>query len=567
MLQDLSIRDFVLIEVLDLSVPRAFVSVTGETGAGKSLILQALRFVLGGKADRTLVRTGAEQATVSASFELPDDHPARIDLNERGLLGQGDPLTIRRVQKANGPSRVFINDQMVTSDLVKEVGVSLVEIHGQHDTSGLLNVALHGEILDQFAKAEPLIKTVATCFDAWLIEKAKVEALHAAEADRERRLGDLALIIDDLEPLAPTDGETGRLGNERALLLNSQKLIESLNEAETAIVGSTGEDALASASRALERAFRLPELSDVDQSDVRKTACQSARESVERALIEFSEARNAVEQARTAFHHDPDALAALESRLFALRGVARKHDFNPDSLGTTLHACLAEREQLEKSAEHLHAAEDALRLAKAAYCEAADKLSALRITSGEELARRVHVELEPLKLERAIFRVAVQQRPEDEWSRSGKDRIVFEIQTNPGAPFGALNKIASGGELARLTLALRVCLAEQGHAGLLIFDEVDQGVGGAVAAAVGDRLLRLADDHQVLAITHSPQVASAATLHWHVSKKVSEEGTTLSRLTNLDSAQRREEVARMLAGAEVTNEARAAADRLMMETV
>ncbi len=363
---------------------------------------------------------------------------------------------------------------------------------------------------------------------------------------------------------APNSGEETRLVSERALLQNSQKLIECLAAADEALKSSQAENALGSAARLLERARRYPGMEDLGESDPRLAALTVAGEAVERALIEFGEASFSVEQACHGVSSDPLALETAESRLFALRGAARKYSVTPDELADVLNTYRARETGLETAEADLKAAIEQEAAAKSDYETVAAKLRALRLSAGKKLTGAVATELKPLKLDAARFQVAFEDLPETGWTAQGYDGVSFEVSTNPGAPFGQLKQIASGGELARFALALKVCLAATGNAPTLVFDEADQGVGGAVAAAIGERLSRLSEDRQVLAITHSPQVAACAHAHWKIAKSGGKSGKeTLSSVTVLEGEGRLEEVARMLAGAEITGEARAAAKRLM----
>lgn len=565
----LSIRDFVLIESLDVDVRRGFTSVTGETGAGKSILLDALRFVLGGKGEKRFIRSGADRMSVSASFHLPKDHPTLAELQDRGLISADeDTVIFRRLLAVDGPSRMYMNDQIISADLARELGEELVEIHGQHDGSALLNPRLHMSVLDQFAQAGPLIARVEERFDALSGAREKLAELKARAQSRESEQVQLEQMLDDLERLSPGEEEASRLALERAMLLNSQKLIECVTDADDAIRASDAAHAFGGASRHLERAFRLPDLAEAPEDNPQLMALKSAQEAVERALIELNEAGIAVESARSSLDHDPETLEQVEQRLFALRSAGRKFNVDPDELGELHMNCRKRLSELEAFDDITADAEAAVKKAETDYLELADKLTALRQSSGTALSKKVQTELKPLKLEHAKFRVRVDQLDASQFGPKGRDNVLFEVQTNPGAPFGALNQIASGGELARFTLALRVCLATIQSASLLIFDEADQGVGGAVAAAVGDRLGRLSEERQVMAITHSPQVAAAGHHHWHISKHSNKKkDTTVSRLNVLEKEARLEEVARMLSGSEITKEARAAADRLMVETV
>lgn len=568
MLIALSVRDFVLIDALDVSVHRGFTSITGETGAGKSIMLEALRFVLGGKADKRLIRNGAERTSVSASFELPSDHPALAELYDRGFdSAEEGVLTLRRVLSANGPSRVFANDQMISADLARTLGESLVEIHGQHDSSALLNPALHKSVLDQYAQSGKLIETVSKAYDSWQAAREELETLEAEANSRESELAQLQIMLDELDTLSPQEGEASRLTSERAFLMNGQKLAECLTDADDAVRQSDAANVFGTVSRHLERALRLPELAEAREDSPQLEALKTAQDAVERVLIELSEASFAVESARSAFDYDAGALEGVETRLFALRAAGRKFGVDPDALCELHMESKARLQKLGDFEFHMDGARSKVAKEEAAYCEVAGKLTALRQSSAKQLAKLVMKELKPLKLEHAVFQVRIDEKPLEAAGPDGRDKIVFEVQTNPGAPFGAMNQIASGGELARFTLALRVCLANVQTASLIVFDEADQGVGGAVASAVGERLSRLAEERQVISITHSPQVASCGHFHWHVTKAVSKDKQTTSKLTVLSTEKRLEEVARMLSGSEVTKEARAAAESLMAGAV
>lgn len=564
MLIAFSIRDFVLVDALDLDVCRGFTSITGETGAGKSVLLDALRFVLGGKAEKRFIRMGAERACVSTSFYLDEDHPARSELVERGLLNtEDDILTLRRVLTIDGPTRMFANDQIISAELARSLSDSLVEIHGQHDGTALLNPRLHGDILDQFSQAAPFIARVGEAFERLSARRDELNELKGKAKSLDAEMQQLQHILEDLDKLAPGEGEASRLTLERAMLMNSQKLIECLTEADEAMAGSGAANSFGAAARHIERALRLPELAEAPEDSPQLAVLQSSQDAIERVLIELNEATIAVETARSTFEHDPEALEQVENRLFALKTAARKFNVEPDGLPELHQASRQRLSELESYDDVIAETASRLREAEVSYSEAADKLTALRTSSGEQLAKAVQEELGPLKLEHARFRVHLEQLDLEDAGPNGQDKIVFEVQTNPGAPFGALNQIASGGELARFTLALRVCLANLHSASLLVFDEADQGVGGAVAAAVGERLSRLADARQVMAITHSPQVAASGHQHWHVTKKLEDGVRAVSQLNHLEGVRRQEEIARMISGNEITNEARAAADRLM----
>lgn len=559
MILSLSIRDFVLIDRLDLEPRSGFTALTGETGAGKSIILDALAWTLGAQADRSMIRTGAEQASVSAEFSLPPDHPVWAVLAEAGLAAAPDEtLTLKRVVRANGPARAFINDQAVSAALLGEAGETLVEIHGQHAAASLMKPSSHRLILDQFAGNETLLDK---CARAWRRLSEATEAREALEADQAEalRLRDwLADAVEELDRLAPEEGEAAQLADRRSILMQSERVTEAIAEAEEALEEAGAEEALARAARALERVCRLPGFEDSEEA--LPAAARTALEAVERALIEAGEAVSALAALELLVEHDSEALDAAEARLFALRAAARKHTVDPDLLPDLAERLRARFELVEAGEGALNQARAAEQAAREAWHQAADALSASRRAAASRLETAIAAELVPLKLGRAVIRVAIEELPDGDGGATGKDRVEFDAETSPGAGFGPLRKIASGGELARVSLALKCALAETGSARTLIFDEADQGVGGAVAAAIGERFVRLASGRQVFAITHSPQVAASAAGQWVVERQDSSGRTGIR---GLDDSDRREEIARMLSGAEITEEARAAAGRLL----
>jgi len=548
MLTGLSIRDVVLIEALDLDFARGLGVLTGETGAGKSILLDALGLALGARAESALVRQGQGQAVVSASFE-PNGAASAL-LAENGLDAEpGEPLVVRRVVKADGGSRAFVNDQPVSAALLRELGGMLVEIHGQHDDRGLLNPKGHRALLDAFARAETA--AVAHAHGEWRAAEAEVARARAdietAAADREW----LDHAIAEISAFAPEDGEEATLADERAAMQKGARLSDDLGAIEAAFDGSDGGLAqLRQAARRLDRiAAEHPLLGE-------------AMGALDRAVIEASEAEEHLRQAGEALRHDPERLDAIEVRLFDLRALARKHRVQPDELGALLRELEGRLARISAGTEGLAALEADAAAKGRAYLAAADALSAARRAAAQRLDAAVAAELAPLKLDAARFRTTVETLPEAAWGPEGKDRVEFEVSTNPGAPFAPLVKIASGGELSRFILALKVALAEEGGAATMIFDEIDRGVGGAVASAIGERLARLAEAAQVLVVTHSPQVAARGNAHMLIAK--SHDGiVTRTGVTALDAAERREEIARMLSGASITDEARAQAVRLL----
>jgi DNA repair protein RecN (Recombination protein N) len=559
MILALSIRDFVLIDRLDIEPGSGFTALTGETGAGKSIILDALALTLGAPADRALIRSGAEQASVAAEFAAVPGHPVWDVLSEHGFEASADEtLTLKRVVRGSGPARAFINDQPVSAALLGEAGETLVEIHGQHAASALMRPSSHRKLLDLFAGNEALLEACAAAHAARVEARETRERLEAETEEALRTREWLAGAVEELDTLAPQAGEAGSLTETRTRLMQSERVTEAIAEAEEAFADAEIESALSKASRAAERICRLPGFDGADHPLAH--AARSAAEALERALIETGEAEAAIAALESLVEHDTSALEMAEARLFALRAVARKHMVDPDMLPDVLEN-LSERLSLVEAGEDaLIRARKAESAANAAWHAAAEKLTAARKAAAAQLEKAIVKELAPLKLGRAVIRVSVTPLGEDGGAH-GADRVEFDAETNPGAGFGPLRKIASGGELARVSLALKCALAEAGSAGTLIFDEADQGVGGAVAAAIGERLIRLGQTRQVFAITHSPQVAAAARSQWLVEKGRGKSGGT--RLRGLDESDRQEEIARMLSGAEITEEARAAAGRLL----
>ncbi len=551
MLKALAIRDVVLIEALDLEFDAGLGVLTGETGAGKSILLDSLGLALGARADSGLVRGGADRAMVTASFDAPVAGSVLAGaLGDNDIeLEAGEPLIIRRSLKADGGSRAFINDQPCSAALLREIGGMLVEIHGQHDDRGLLNPRGHRALLDSFGRCDT--GAVAAAFAAWSGAVAQLEAARDGIENAARDREYLEHAREELIAFAPQDGEEEELAGERATMQKGERLTDDLKAVLKAFDGSnSGIAQLRSAARRLDRLGpEHPLLAD-------------ALGALDRAVIEASEAEDKLNAATLALTYDPARLDDLEVRLFELRALARKHNVAPGGLAQLLADITAKLDAIQAGGEGLAKLEAQVKATHAAYVAAASALSNKRKAAAAKLDAAVKAELAPLKLDAAQFQTAVEQLPEDKWSASGMDRAEFLISTNPGAPFAPLTKIASGGELSRFILALKVALAEEGGAQTIIFDEIDRGVGGAVAAAIGERLARLAGRTQLLAVTHSPQVAAKGAAHYFIAK--SSEGTvTRTGVTLLGSEERRQEIARMLSGAEVTDEARAQAVRLL----
>ncbi len=570
MLIALSIRDFVLVRVLDLDLETGFTALTGETGAGKSILLAALGFALGAKTGRGAIRAGCDSATVIATFDPPANHSVRQLLHENDIeLDNDEAIVIRRILRRNGPAKAYLNDAPVSARLLQSMSELLVEVHGQHAGHSLLDVSQHRKLLDSFAESEVELSQCGLAWDGW---RAAVEGRKAVEARLLRAQADreyLEFAVEELDKLDPHEGEAEALAQERLELQSAERVADAVEDALKQLDKSNPEQALSSASRALGRAASMPVIMDSPDDAPLKMQLFAAADALERALIEASEAYASVSRLSSVSDFCPTALENSESRLFALRAAARKYDVDVDQLAAVRDRMRMQLDEIEHSDQALAKAKTAEIEAQKAFVKAGKALSAKRCAAGAVLAASLKQELAPLKLEKAEFRVVLDPVPIEEAGPNGCDKISFEVRTNPGAEFGALHKIASGGEVARFALALKVCLAKDGQAGTLIFDEADVGVGGAVAAAIGQRMLQLSKGRQVLAITHSPQVAAMADIQWRISKggvqqeDVDMDASLETAIDVLKAKQRKEEIARMLAGAEITKEARAAATRLL----
>jgi DNA repair protein RecN (Recombination protein N) len=547
MLRQLAIHNVVLVERLELEFERGLGVLTGETGAGKSILLDALGLALGSRAESALVRSGADGAAVSAEIELAADHPALEVLAQHGIdTERGEPLIVRRTLKSDGGSRAFIGATAVPAGLLRDVGELAVEVHGQHDDRGLLNPKGHRELLDAFGKLDAGAVAAAWA-EVTRIEGELVRArAEAATAERDRDY--LEHASAEIEQLAPGQGEETRLAEERSAMQAGLKAGESLAGLDELLGGSDGAIArLRQAARRIERGAADHQL------------LADALASLDRALIEAGEAEDRIARAADELASDPALLEQAEARLFDISALARKHPVEPDSLAELGQQMRAQLAAIEAGTERIAELDQQLVAARETYAAAADALSKQRHDAAAKLDAAVAAELHPLKLDSARFRTAIANA---EPGPAGTDRIEFEVSTNPGAPFGPLTRIASGGELSRFILALKVALAEAGSAATMIFDEIDRGVGGAVASAIGERLARLAQESQVLVVTHSPQVAARAAHHYRIDKSHGPEGTRTT-VRRLDATERREEIARMLSGASITDEARAQATRLL----
>ncbi|HEY1935042.1 MAG TPA: DNA repair protein RecN [Acetobacteraceae bacterium] len=559
MLSALSIRDVVLIERLDLSFGEGLTVLTGETGAGKSILLDSLGLALGGRADAGLVRAGVAQASVTACFAPPPGHPALALLAEQGLAAE-DEIVLRRVVGRDGRSRAFVNDQPVSVTLLRRAGALLVEVQGQHEQIGLTDPASHGVLLDAFGVTPAARETVRTAWQTW---RSVLSELHAAREAIEAAARDeewLRHAVEELATLAPREAEEDALAAERLRLQQGERRAEAIAAALSELTprdrrGPGPAAALRAASRTLQR------LVPSGQSDALNPAAPAIA-ALERAEEALAEAETLLTRLGAEADVDPRLLEHAEERLFALRAAARKHAVAVVELPTLLDTLSTRLAALESGEASIAALEAAAAEARARYVAAAEALSAARQSAATRLDRAIAKELPPLRLDKARFHAAVSSLPEADWGAAGADSVRFLIATNPGQELGPLARVASGGELSRLMLALKVVLAAGSPVPTLVFDEIDADVGGATAAAVGERLARVAERVQVLVVTHSPQVAARGAAHLRVAKQAGR-GRTATLVDELDAAARQEEIARMLAGETVTEAARAAAAVLL----
>jgi len=554
MLTRLSIRDIVLIDRLDIDFGSGLATLTGETGAGKSILLDAFALALGARGEAALVRQGAEHGQVTAAFDVAKDHPARRVLAENELgsdVGGEDELIVRRVQFADGRTRAFVNDQPVSVQVLRALGTALVEIHGQHDERAFLDAATHRTLLDAYGDIESEAAEVARL---WAERRAREAAVadHRSAVERAAREAEwLRHAVDELSRLAPQTGEEGSLAERRTVMMQAEKVAEDLRATHDSVTGPNSPvPPLATAVRRLERrAAQAPAL------------IEPAVRAIDAALTALEEARAHLDAALQVAEYDPRELERIEERLFALRSAGRKYAVPVDELAALARRYEGDLALIDAGAEQLAALERQAQGAAARYRAAAQALSAARRDAAQSLDKAVNAELKPLRLERAKFTAEITADAE---GPHGLDRVEFWAQTNPGTRPGPLMKVASGGELARFLLALKVVLADRGSAPTLVFDEIDTGVGGAVADSIGVRLARLASGVQVIAVTHAPQVAARADRHYLITKDALAKGKRVAtRVAELLGEHRREEIARMLAGAEITAEARAAAERLI----
>jgi DNA repair protein RecN (Recombination protein N) len=553
MLTALTIRNVVLIDRLDLDFAAGLTVLTGETGAGKSILLDALGLALGQRAESGLIGPADATATVTAQFDVAEDHPVRALVAEQGLEAEG-PLVLRRQLGNDGRSRAFLNDQPIGVGLLRQAGGLLIEIEGQFEAQGLMDPATHRGLLDEFGDLAPLVEACRSRFATWRQAQRDLaearEKLAAAERDAEYTRHALA----ELDLLDPKENEEEALALDRAMLANHQHIREAVEESLAELSGDRGaERNLAGAQR---RLLRI--------EDKLGAAGAGALAALDRAAIELGEGLASLNAIRRSLDGDPRRLEQIEERLFALRDLARKHRVPPSALHAKHQEFRDKAAALADGGQHLRALEEAGARAKGEYVGAADKASRARAKSARNLERAVNRELSPLKLAQAKVAVTIAKLDEADWGETGWDRATFDVATNPGQAPGPIQRIASGGELARLMLAFKLALAKAQPVATLVFDEVDAGIGGATAAAVGERLKRLSADVQLLVVTHSPQVAALGDRHWRVDKVLANGGAK-TQVRALKDAERREEIARMLSGASVTDEARAAAGKLLIE--
>ncbi len=555
MLVGLTISNVVLIEKLELAFAPGLTVLTGETGAGKSILLDALGLALGARAESGLVRAGAAQAMVTAEFHLPRDHEALALLDEQGIE-RDENLILRRQLGSDGRSRAFVNDQPVSVGFLKSLGEHLIEIEGQFETHGLLDPATHRDLLDGFGAHRAELAKTAETYRAWKAAETELaeaqEILDKARADEDF----LRHAVAELELADPQAGEETQLAMERQLLMSGAQIIEAVNAAHQDLAGDRGADrALIAAERRLQR------LTD-KLGEALGTELAAISGSLERAGVELRDAIAGIQGLQSSLDADPARLERVEERLHLLRDLARKHRVRADTLPELLADLGARLQLIDGKSGDIAGLTAKATGARKAYLAAAGSLTLARQKAARILDAAVAKELAPLKLEKARFATRIEALSDAQLGENGADRIAFEVATNPGADPGPIQRIASGGELARFMLALKVSLSRAQPVPTLIFDEVDAGIGGATAAAVGERLKRLAEQLQVLVITHSPQVAALGAQHWRVEKKVAK-GITSTTVATLSTEARREEIARMLSGATISDEARAAADKLL----
>ena len=547
MLRGLDIRDMLIIDHLSLEFSSGLNVLTGETGAGKSILLDSLGFVLGWRGRADLVRSGQDQGEVSAWFDLGPSHPARAVLQEAGIPIE-DELILRRVNNRDGRKTAWINDRRVSGEVLRAVSEHLVELHGQHDDRGLLDPKGHRDLLDSFGGHDDMLTTVSAAYRALRAAEKDLRTAESAQEELRAEEEFLRHAVDELQKLAPEVGEEAELDSCRRLMQGAEKIRAHIAHAAQALGREGAEGMMSDAMRWLDGA-----------ADAAEGRLEEPLAALSRAMVELDDAAQGVEACLDALEFNPHDLELAAERLFAIRALARKHTVAPDELPTLAQDLIAKLDLLDMGAGGLKELNAAVAAAQAAYDEAAGVLSRARKSAAQALDLAMGAELAPLKMERAVFTTQVKDADP---SATGVDQLDFVVATNPGAPAGPLAKIASGGELSRFLLALKVCLSRAGAQNTMIFDEIDRGVGGATADAVGRRLSRLAQDAQVLVVTHSPQVAALGDRHFQVAKQQSAD-MTLSRVDLLSDTARVNEIARMISGDTITTEARAAARTLI----
>ncbi|UDF02823.1 DNA repair protein RecN [Asticcacaulis sp. AND118] len=567
MLTRLSIQDVVLVDRLDLDIRQGLSVLTGETGAGKSIILDSLGLATGARGDAGLIRAGAPQASVTAEFDLTAGHPLYEFLEDKGLAVEaGEPLLLRRVVSRDGRSKAFVNDQSVSVSVLKALGDGLLEVHGQHETVGLLDPRTHGAMLDAYGGCEGALATTTAAFRTLKSLRDQYRDLKRQSDNAAAEIEELTLRLEELDRLNPQPDEEANLASDRALLGASERALEDINEARTTVGGDQLSQRLSKAFRALDHARTRAQQAGAGEGHAVLKALSDAAEALDRTLIAADEALALMDAAADALDVEPGKLDRVEERLFSLRAMARKLNILVEDLPKKRAEIAQSLGRIEDADAELKKLAAAIAAAETGFFAAVETLRHKRIAAGEALSAAVMAELVPLKLDKAAFRVAIRPLEPEKYGATGGDVVTFEVRTNPGADWGGMAAIASGGELARFALALKAALSTRGGedaAGpVMIFDEVDQGVGGAVADAVGLRLRKLAQRSQVIVVTHSPQVAARGDQHLKVSKADAGEGMR-SRVIELSKDETLEELARMLSGAEITPEARAAAIALV----
>lgn len=551
MLKTLSIRNVVLIDSLDIDFSNGLVVFSGETGAGKSILLDSLGLLLGNKAETSLIRTGADKLSVTGVFEVSSNNKIFDIAKEYDLDIDGD-IIIKRIISLDGKNKILFNDQIITLKLLKELSQNLIEIHGQHDNQGLLNNNTHCDILDEYAKCDKDKSFTKYCYENY---REAIKELEKKEQEIQKAKEDEENIIHwvkELEKVSPQKGEEEELKIRRSELMNAEKIIEKLNTAYSCLNG--GNSIVDSISKAINSISRANEFVNDKYKDI--------EQNLENAMYSINDAIEQIESSSSDISYNQNEIDNIETRLFALRDLAKKHQTDIDSLPEKLDELKELLQNLQKGEDCLHNLKIRVKELKDEYINKAEALSKKRKEFAEQLNKNIMKELPPLKMEKAKFQTTISQKEEDFWSTNGWDKVCFEVSTNPNTPLGPLNKIASGGELSRFMLALKVNLAQQGTQETLIFDEIDAGIGGATAEAVGERLSKLAKNVQVFVVTHSPQVASFSNEHFKVEKNTINNVTTTS-IQKLTSDGKLEEIARMLAGEKITEEARAAARVLL----